>query len=139
MKLHLKNVLGALAITLLIVSFASAQEDTPKQKLRSGVWIKGAVGGEAHQGYVIYARKGQTITLQISRRLPKGGNFNLTVSRKANFFEAEGVKFGKETSNQRFLRWTGKATASGNYYFYLTGYNPNDPFITNYKLMVRVK
>jgi hypothetical protein len=139
MKLYLKNVLGALAITFLIVSFAAAQEDTsPKQKLRSGVWFKGEVGGEAHQGYVIRARKGQTITVEISRRVPTGGNFNLTVSRSANFFNAEGVKFGKETSSKRRLVWTGKARASGNYYFYLTGHNPNDPSI-GYAMRVTVK
>jgi hypothetical protein len=140
MKAKLKNLLIVVSVILLTATFALAQEDTsPKQKLRSGVTVKGEVGGEAHQSYVLRVRKGQTITLQISRRVPKGGNFNLTVSRSADFFNASGVKFGKETSGRTFLRWTGKAPSSGNYYFYLTGHNPNDSGIISYRLTATVK
>ena len=125
---------------LVIVGFAAAQEDsTPKIKLRSGVTVSGVVGGEGHISYVIRVRRGQTIDLRISRRVQKDGNFNLTVSRNANFFNAEQVKFGKETSGRKQLRWTGKAPASGNYYFYLTGFAPNAPNAISYRLTATVR
>ena len=140
MRSYLKNAYGALVIALLVVSFAAAQEDTsPKQKLRSGVWVKDVGGGDGHQSYFIRARKGQTITVEILRRVPKDGNFNLTVSKSANFFNAKDVKFGRETSVKKSLNWTGKVPASGNYYFYLTGFAPNDPNVIDYRLRVTVK
>ena len=138
--MKLKSVLAALSMMLVIVGFAAAQNDSmPKIKLRSGVAVSGVVGGEGHTGYVIRVRKGQTINVLISRRVPKGGNFNLTVSRNANFFEAEQVKFGKETSGRNQLRWTGKVPTDGNYYFYLTGFAPNEPNAIRYRLTATVK
>ncbi len=136
----IKTGLAALVIMLLTVVFAAAQEDTtPKKKLRSGAAVTDMVGGEGHGSYVIRVRKGQTLNVQISRRVPKGGNFNLTVSRSANFFNAEGVKFGRATSSRKWLRWTGRASASGNYYVYLTGFAPDDPHVIRYTLTVTVK
>ncbi len=121
MNRKIKAVFIALFITVGAVNFASAQNDSmSKIKLRSGVTVSGVVGGEGHTSYVILVRKGQTINVLISRRVPKGGNFNLTVSRNANFFEADEVKFGKETSGRNQLRWMSKVPAGGNYYFYLT-------------------
>ena len=140
MNRKIKAIFIALFITVAAVNFASAQNDsTLKIKLRSGVAVSGVVGGEGHTSYVIRVSKGQTINVLISRRVPKGGNFNLTVSRSANFFEAGQVKFGKETSGRNQLRWTGKVPADGNYYFYLTGFAPNDPNVIRYRLTATIK
>ena len=140
MNKKIKAVFIVLFIAVAAVNFASAQNDSmPKIKLRSGAAVSGVVGGEGHTSYVIRVRKGQTINVMVSRRVPKSGNFNLTVSRNANFFEAKQVKFGKETSGRNQLRWTGKAPADGNYYFYLTGFAPNEPNNIRYRLTATVK
>lgn len=132
-------MVSALILMFFAVKPAAAQEDTtPKKKLRSGITVADAVGGEGHNGYFIRVRKGQTISVQIARQVPRDGNFNLTVSRSANFFNAREVKFGKETSRQRWLGWKGKVPATGNYYFYLTGFAPADPNVIRYKLSITV-
>jgi hypothetical protein len=72
------------------------------------------------------------MTVVITRRVKKDGNFNLTVSRGG--FDAEPVKFGSEKSSQKQLRWTGKIPATGDYYFYLTAFPT-----TKYTLLVTLR
>jgi hypothetical protein len=116
MRAHFKNlilVFGALTAMLFAVDRAAAQGAT---RLRSGVEVRGEVGGEGHQSYVIRARRGQIIRVRILRGLRSpDDNFNLTVSRKPSFFDAQEVNFGKESSGRGWMAWTGKAPRSGNY------------------------
>jgi hypothetical protein len=95
----------------LTVGFASAQE-----RLRSGVAVRGEIGGESHTDYVIRARKGQTITVVVTRRVAKDGNFNLSVTRGGQDVS------GRETNGRKQLVWTGKARATGNYHFDMTAF-----------------
>lgn len=123
MRLTLKKLIlisGALAVMLFAVHSASAQPEDRPTRLRSGMAVKGFIGGESHNSYVIRARRGQTMTVVITRRVKKGGNFNLTVSRGG--FDSEGVRFGRETSSRTQVRWTGRIPRTGNYYFYTTAY-----------------
>jgi len=142
MRLAVKNLIlifGASAAVFFAFHSASAQDERAT-KLRNGVWVKGEVGGDGHQSYFIHARRGQTLTVQISRKLRNSDeNFNLTVSRNASFTDAQEVKFGKETSGKTWMTWTGKAPATGNYYFFLTGYTPDAPNIIAYTFRVTVK
>lgn len=58
---------SAATILLFTASIASAQTDsTPKKRLKSPEAVKGFVGGEAHDSYVIHARKNQTLKVQFS-------------------------------------------------------------------------
>jgi len=133
-------ICGALTVMLGAANEAAAQTDRQRAvRLRSGVAVRGFVGGEGRMGYVIRARRGQAIVVEISRAVPRDGNFNLTVSRSGDFMEAEAVRFGRETNTRRLLRWTGRAPASGNYYFYLTGYSPNPPNGIRYVLKAAVR
>jgi hypothetical protein len=123
MKLAFKKmilVFAVLSAMFFAVDQAAAQREERPTRLRSGVAVKGFIGGESHNSYVIRARRGQTMTVVITRRVKSGGNFNLTVSRGG--FDAEPVKFGQETSGRTQLRWTGRIPASGNYYFYTTAF-----------------
>jgi hypothetical protein len=121
------------AILLLCAIETLAQKDsTPKKRLTSPAVVKGVVGGEAHNSYVIRADKGQTMTVQISWRSKDSNRAEFMVSRSASFFDGAAVKFGKESDNGK--SWRGKIPKSGNYYIYVVA-NPT----ANYTLKVTVK
>ena len=124
MRLKLQKISllpGVLAALLLTANIAASQEDTTlKKRLRSQAIVKGFIGGESHDSYVIRASKGRTMIVQISWRREGDNRAEFTISESHNFFESEPVKFGKESDNSR--RWTGKIPRTGIYYIYVTGY-----------------
>ncbi len=123
----------ALVILLLTANVAWAQEDTtPKTRLRSPATVKGFIGGESHAGYVIRARKGQTMTVQISWKRKAGNRAEFTVSESANFYSAAEVAFGKMAINGRL--WRGKVPQTGTYYVYVVAHPT-----ANYRLSVTVE
>ena len=119
-------LLNVLALLLLTANIAAAQEDTtlkdttPKKRLRSQAIVKGFIGGESHDSYVIRARKGRTLIVRISWRGEGDNRAEFKISESHDFFGSEPVKFGKESDNSR--RWTGKIPRTGNYYIYVAGY-----------------
>lgn len=57
----------AVMILLFSVGITRAQTDsTPKKRLKSLALVRGSIGGEAHDSYVIRVRKGQILWVQIS-------------------------------------------------------------------------
>jgi len=115
-------VVGFMTVLLIAPGFISAQTDTTaKKRLRIPATAKGFVGGESHDSYVVRARKGQTMTVQISWRRKDDNRAEFTVSRSANFFNSAPVKFGKESD--RGKRWSGRIPQTGNYYIYVVA-NP---------------
>jgi hypothetical protein len=110
-----------IATLLLAAHSASAQNDTtPKKRLRSSRAVKGFIGGESHDSYVIHARKGQTMTVQISWQ-PEGENrAEFTISESRNFFDAQQVGFGKASDDNK--RWVGKIPRTRNYYIYVVAH-----------------
>lgn len=136
MQLKLQR-LPSFLITIAILLFASsivlAQEDTtPKKRLRSPATVRGFVGGESHDSYVIRVSKGKTMTVQISWRREGDNHAEFTISRSSSFFNGNPVKFGKETNNGK--RWVGRIPKTGNYYLYVVA-NPT----AHYKLKVTVR
>ncbi|HEY3027113.1 MAG TPA: hypothetical protein VGJ55_13275 [Pyrinomonadaceae bacterium] len=105
---------------LLAVSPARAQDDTTPKRLRSPATIRGLVGGESHDSYVIRARKGQTMTVRISWRREDDNKADFTVSESASFFGAEQVGFGTLSADSR--RWTGRIPKSRDYYIYVVAH-----------------
>jgi len=136
MKIKLNKSVIAFFVSVILLFCAGqalAQKDsTPKKRLTSPAVVKGVVGGEAHQSYVIRANKGQTMTVQISWRSKDDNRAEFTVSKSASFFDGTGVKFGKESDNGK--SWRGKIPKTGNYYIYVVA-NPS----ANYTLKVTVK
>src|SRR5262249_11338498 len=112
-----------LTTLLLAADIARAQEYT--QRLRSPAKVSGLIGGESHDSYVIRARKGQTMTVQISWRRERDNELG---ANHAEFFVGElpdfdgngQVKFGKESNGGK--RWSGKIPKTGNYYIYVMAY-----------------
>ncbi len=110
-----------LSILLFITNTARAQNDTtPKKRLASPATAKGFIGGEAHDSYVIRARKGQKMSVQITWKREDNNRAEFTVSRSANFFNADSVKFGKESNKGK--NWRGTVPTTANYYIYVVAH-----------------
>ena len=122
----------AAVLLLLSAAVASAQDDTtPKKRLQSPATVRSTIGGESHDSYVIKARRGQRMTVNISWRKEGDNEASFTVSRASNFFSAEAVGFGKESNNGR--HWSGKIPETGSYYIYVTAHP-----VATYVLRVRL-
>ncbi len=136
MKLLFQKAIGGVAVLfmlLTITSTASAQEDTtPKKKLKSPAVVKGNIGGESHDSYVIHAQKGKLMKVEINWK-PDGNNkASFTVSESSNFFSSEPIGFGSESKNGK--QWTGRIPKTGDYYIYVVAHP-----IADYRLRVTVR
>ena len=124
-----------LTTLLLAAGIVWAQEYT--QRLRSPATVRGLIGGESHDSYVIRARKGQTMTVQISWRrerdnAPGDNHAEFFVGELPNFDGNGLVKFGKESNEGK--RWSGKIPKTRNYYIYVMAHPT-----AHYTLRVTVK
>jgi hypothetical protein len=127
--------LVALATLLLAANTAWGQGRI--QRLRSPATVRGFIGGESHDSYVIRAREGQSMTVQISWRQAHDNELGdnhaeFFVSDLPNFDGGGQVKFGKESDKGK--RWSGKIPKTGNYYIYVNAHPT-----AHYTLRVRVR
>jgi hypothetical protein len=130
MTLQRASLLVTLAALLFAADKARAQEDPPPheywQRLRSPARVRGLIGGESHDSYVIHARKGQIMNVRISWRLEPfddqkyDTNAQFSVSGWPIFSGDHQIKGAKESNNG--TRWTAKIPKTGNYYIFVTGY-----------------
>ena len=114
--------LVALATLLLAADTASGQEHM--RRLRSPATVKGFIGGESHNSYVVRARQGQILTVQINWRREhdeSGDNRAEFLVSESPSFDGDGqVKFGNESNEGK--RWSGRVPKTGNYYIYVTAH-----------------
>lgn len=115
--------LVALATLLLTADTAWGQGDI--KRLRSPATVRGFIGGESHDSYVVRARKGQAITVQISWRREHDNELGdnraeFFVSQSPNFDGDGPVKFGREFNEGK--RWSGKVPRTGDYYIYVNAH-----------------
>jgi hypothetical protein len=112
MKLRFKwrALLFVATAFLFAAQVARAQNEPPKKRLRSPATVRGFVGGEAQDHYVIRARKGRTMTVQISWRKEDDNTASFSVSAAAS--DGEQLA-GQESDNGK--RWTGKIPKTGDY------------------------
>ena len=132
MKLRFKwrsLFLVAIATFLFTPLGARGQDDTPKKRLRSPASVRGFVGGESQDFYVIRAAKGRTITVQISWRKEDNNTAAFSVSARRGTGEQLA---GQESDGGK--HWTGKIPWTGDYIIGVTA-NPS----AHYKLRVTVK
>ena len=126
LKLQKLSLLPAVLTALFLTANIAAAQDvtmqdtTPKKRLRSHAVVKGFIGGESHDSYVIRAGKDRTMIVKISWRREGDNRAEFTITESASFFDSEPVNFGKESENGR--RWTGKIPRTGNYYIYVVGH-----------------
>jgi hypothetical protein len=76
--------------------------------------VRGFVGGESHDGYVVRARRGQTLKVRLSWRREGDNRASFAVSESPDYYTAEPVKFGAESDGGR--RWAGRVPRGGDYY-----------------------
>jgi hypothetical protein len=89
-------------------------EASPPRRLRSPASVRGFIGGESHDGYVIRASKGSVLTVRLSWRREGDNRGALAVSEASDYYTGEQVKFGAESNNGK--RWVGRIPRSGDYY-----------------------
>ena len=109
-----------LLTVLLLPAWGTTSAQTAAKRITPPAVVKGAIGGESHDAYVLRARQGQRLTLRISWKKDGDNRVEFTVSEGANFFEAEPVKFGKEANGGK--SWTGVVPATRRYYIYLVAH-----------------
>jgi hypothetical protein len=98
--------------------------------------VRGRIGGESHDSYVIYARAGQTMTVNLntdkSPEEDQQGRAEFTLSRFAGFFESEPVDFGQSTADG--ASWSGKIPETADYYLYIVAHP-----VADYTLQVSIE
>ncbi len=100
---------------------SAAKVDTSApRRLRSPASVRGFIGGESHDSYVIRARKGQLLKVRLSWRREGDNRASLSVSEPQDFYSAEPAKFGTEYDGGR--RWAGRIPKTGNYYVYVVAH-----------------
>ena len=118
-----KICLTFLAVTILFLATGAAQAQTDsvkKKRLQNRAAVKGFVGGEAHDSYVIRARKNQTIKVQISWTGGGDKKAQFVISKSDDFFAGDVLEGGSETYDGRTQ--TRKVPATGDYYIYVTAH-----------------
>lgn len=112
---------------------AAAQvEIAPPKRLRGSAPVRGFIGGESHDGYVVLARKGSVLTARLSWRREGDNRASLALSESPDFYSGEPTKFGAEFDNGK--RWVGRVPRTGDYYVYVVAH-PS----AQYTLKVSVK
>jgi hypothetical protein len=109
---------------LLAVDPAFGQQDRAIgqhhfQRLRGPATVRGFIGGESHGTYVIRARKGRIMTVQISwqHQHDENGDNHAEFYVTDSDFNGDGIKFGSESNKGR--RWTGKIPRNADYYIHV--------------------
>jgi hypothetical protein len=107
--------LFALAVIISIIALlpiVAAGQAAPKPKrLRAPVTIRGLVGGESHEAYVVRVSKGRSLTIEISWRSEDNNTASFGVGTNADF---EPVTFGQESADGK--KWVGKVPRTGDYF-----------------------
>lgn len=131
LKLHWRSLLlAAFAILVFTAHVSRAQDETPPKRLRSPATVRGLVGGESMDKYVIRARKGRTMTVRISWRKEGDNHADFSVA-SASAGGGEQLT-GQESDDDK--SWTGKIPRTGDYLISVTAV-PS----ANYTLRVSVK
>jgi hypothetical protein len=89
-----------------------SQVDISPTRLRSPATVKGFIGGESHDRYVVRARKGQIMTVRISWRREGDNHAEFGVQDSRDFDHY--VEFGKASDDGRL--WRGNIPKTRDYY-----------------------
>ncbi|HYJ48256.1 MAG TPA: hypothetical protein VEV81_16705, partial [Pyrinomonadaceae bacterium] len=98
----------------------SAVEPSPLRRLRGRATVRGLVGGESHDGYVVGARQGQVLTVRLSWQREGENRASLAMSESPDFYSGEMAQFGTESKDGQ--RWTGRIPKTGDYYLYVVAH-----------------
>ena len=107
---QIRLVLTAIILGVLATG-AFAQPRTKPKRVHAPATIRGLVGGESNDTYVVHVRKGRQLTVEISwkKEDDNTASFSVTDSRDGGT-----ISFGKESDSGR--KWTGKVPKTGDYF-----------------------
>jgi len=107
---QIRLVLTAIILGVLATS-AFAQPRTKPKRVQAPATIRGLVGGESNDTYVVHVRKGRQLTVEISwkKEDDNTASFSVTDSRDGGT-----ISFGKESDGGR--KWSGKVPKTGDYF-----------------------
>ena len=113
------RLLSCLAVLLLSAHLVPAQTEQEAMGLcfaegRNTAVVRGFIGGESHDSYVLHLKAGRKVTVRISSR---GNRAQFSVS-KSEF--GEPVSFGQETNGGRI--WSGTIPETGVYFISVTAH-----------------
>lgn len=113
----------------LLTTTALAQPDRKPKRLHAPATIRGLVGGEANDTYVVRVRKGSVLTIEISWRKEDDNTASFSVTDSLN---GGMISFGKELNGGR--KWAGKVPRTADYFIEVVAH-PS----AHYVLKVHVK
>ena len=104
--------LATVILMAAVLPSIAAGQSTPKPKrLQAPATIRGLIGGESHDAYLVRVRKGHTLTVAISWRSEDNNTASFGVGTNADF---EPVTFGQESADGK--KWSGKVPRTGDYF-----------------------
>ena len=129
MRLTVINSLRLMLLLAVLATSAVAQPRTKPKRVHAPATIRGLVGGEANDTYVVRIARGRQLTVEISwkKEDDNTASFSLTDSR-----DGRAVSFGKESDGGR--KWTGKVPNTGDYFIEVVAH-PS----AHYVLKVKIK
>src|SRR5690242_9098510 len=120
-------------LILLVGVIGEAQlRPSRARRLRSSAIVRGFIGGESHDNYVIRAHKGQILTVRISWRREGDNQASFKVSESEDYSTGEPVKFGTESGHG--TQWVGRIPKDGDYYIDVVAHP-----VAHYTLRLKVK
>jgi len=118
-----------ISIGALLPSAAAGQAAAKPKRLHAPATVRGLVGGESHDSYVVRVPKGRSLTVEISWRSEDNNTASFSVGKSPNF---EPVSFGKEYSDGK--KWVGRVPRTGDYFIEVVAHPA-----AHYVLKVKVK
>jgi hypothetical protein len=102
------------------VALAKTETSTPRRLRSLAPAVRGFIGGESHDGYVVRARKGSVLTVRLSWQREGDNRASFVVSESPDFYTSEPVKFGAKDNDDQ--RWAGRVPRTGDYYVYVVAH-----------------
>jgi len=113
----LKTAVLLFAIVSLLYHFPHiAEAQIPPvfiKRLGNPASVRGFIGGESHDSYVVNVSRGRVLAVSLSWRREGDNRAEFAVTESPNS-DSEPVKFGKWSHGGK--RWIGKVPKSGDYY-----------------------
>jgi len=100
-----------ISIAALLPSLAAGQAAPKPKRLHAPATVRGLIGGESHDAYVVRVPKGRSLTVEISWRSEDNNTASFSVGKSPDF---EPVTFGKESADGK--KWVGKVPQTGDYF-----------------------
>ncbi|HYW71652.1 MAG TPA: hypothetical protein VE961_11495 [Pyrinomonadaceae bacterium] len=111
MQLTITRAVKLILITAILASSVMAQAQPKPTRVRAPVTVRGLVGGEAGDIYVVQLRKNRLVTMELSWRQEEDNTASFGVSASPSL---DPVNFGKESDGGR--KWVGRIPKTGDYF-----------------------